>query len=223
MSSAILKVGFEVEGGWEGTPGISPFKDITLISDHSINGQTLTANPIVAPHVGEAVSPPLSYADEDWKGWLEEHWPNAAPPNRTNHTCGFHIHASFGSMKDYTLLTSKVFLLEVRDHLLKVGEEIGLPRAHDFWRRMLGKNTFCTLTFDATPQIQLLQKGGGIHRVRYGWLNFSWNVHGTMEFRALPTFRDATTAVKFANAYFTFVDSWLDAHRAVPLRKEFTF
>src|SRR5512136_62524 len=93
-TSKILKVGFEIEGGWEGKPGVAPFTDCMVIADHSINGQTLHgAEPIDAPHVGEVVSEPIPYA-EDWEGWLTTHWPNAEPEHRTNRTCGFHIHLS---------------------------------------------------------------------------------------------------------------------------------
>jgi hypothetical protein len=208
--SFISKVGFELEGGWDGEPGISPFPDLQLIVDHSINGQTLHTAPIVAVHVGEAVSPPLLFEEEAaWVEWLRSHWPNAAlTANRTNSTCGYHIHVSFFSLKAYTLLTSKVFLFELRKAVLEWGKEAKLPSKHAFWTRVNGGNTFCTINFEANRQMALRSKAG-VQRVRYGWLNFASGIHGTMEFRALPTFRDAEVGVTFAKKYFSFIDSYL--------------
>jgi hypothetical protein len=227
--SRILKVGFELEGGWKGDPGISPFTDISLIADHSVNGQTLLGGALRAPHVGEAVSPPINFeeAGDDvgthkWELWLLSHWPNADPPNRTNNTCGFHIHTSFASLRDYALLTSKTFAFSLKEQLLQLGKELRLPPKHLFWSRMEGKNTFCTLLYDPAPQMELRQKDG-VQRVRYGWLNFAYRVHGTMEFRALPTFRDAAVGVRFATTYFNFIESWLEEKKDLVLERERKF
>ncbi len=228
LTSRILRVGFELEGGWAGEPRVSPFKDLTLIADPSINGQTLKTAPIKAVHVGEAVSPPMVYgaveADSkvDWKEWLLSHWPNAEGKDRTNHTCGFHIHLSVLSLKDYSLLTSKLFLFQLRDRMAEVGKKVDLPSKHEFWNRVGGKNAFCTLLFDPAHQMKV-KKDGEIHRCRYGWLNFSWRAHGTMEFRALPTFRDAPVGLRFAVEYFNFVDEWLEANKGVELVREAKF
>lgn len=207
--SRIFKVGFELEGGWKGEPGISPFKDISLIADHSINGQTLKgARALAAPHIGEAVSPPIPFEGEEWKAWLESHWPNADPPDRTNRTCGFHIHTSFQDFLSYSLLSSKSFLLTLRDRMLELGRELDLPSKHVFWERAHGANTFCSLFFDAASQMKVHTKS--LSRTRYGWLNFSYGLHQTLEFRALPTFRDSWVGIRFAEAYFQLVDGWLE-------------
>lgn len=218
--SRILKVGFEMEGGWAGEPGVAPFNDCKVVADHSINGQTLgMAARIDAPHVGEVVSLPISYEpftpegpEPYWHNWLVGHWPNAEPEHRTNRTCGFHIHLSVESAMDYTHLSSKSFLLLLRDRMMEVGRELKLPKKHVFWERMAGANSFCDLFFDAGAQMAVKQKG--INKVRYGWLNFSYGLHGTLEFRALPTFRDSHVAARFAREYFTLVDFWLDSQPA---------
>jgi hypothetical protein len=147
--------------------------------------------------------------ESDWQGWLTTHWPNAAPEHRTNRTCGFHIHISLDNWRSYAHLTSKSFLLALRDRMIEVGKEVDLPKKHSFWERMHGANTFCDLFFDPAAQMRLTTKGG---RVRYGWLNFAFNMHGTVEFRALPTFRDAHVAVRFSDEYFQLVERWLAAH-----------
>lgn len=214
----IDRVGFEIEGGWDGEEGISPIPE-ALIQDLSINGQTLGASAAIsARHVGEAVSPPISYLDGPWQDWLLSRWPNAAPEHRTNRTCGFHIHLSTWSLRDYALLSSKTFLLQLRDEMIKLGKEVKLPKKHVFWERMEGKNTFCDFFFDPAQQLKITTKG--IHRERYGWLNFSYGVHGTVEFRALPTFRDGEVALQFASTYFNLVNAFLEARKDLKLVKK---
>lgn len=210
----ISKVGFEIEGGWDGEPFISPFEDISLVHDNSINGQTLASAPrILAQHVGEAVSPPIE-VEGKWKEWLVDHWPNAAPANRTNRTCGLHIHISLKSLRDYSLLGSKSFLYGVKEEMMDVGKKMKLPKKHVFWERMEGANSFAPIDFDAAQQMRVTQKGG---RNRYGWLNFAWAMHGTVEFRALPTFRDSKVAVAFVSRYLNFVEEWLDENQEMSL------
>lgn len=205
--SAVKSIGFEIEGGWDGTIGVSPFKDISLIHDHSINGQTLEDRRIVACHIGEAVSPPFLLED-DWVGWLTSHWPNAEPPNRANNTCGFHIHVATHSKRDYSLLTYKSFLFYLRDRMMLHGQKVDLPKSHNFWKRMDGFNRFCQLDFNPAAQICLI-KTNGVQNTRYGWLNYSWRAHGTIEFRALPTFRDASVGKSFAVEYVRTIDDFL--------------
>lgn len=226
--SHILQVGFEIEGGWKGTPRVSPFTDITLIEDHSINGQTLKGEPIRATHVGEAVSPPIDFNEvqdgkPSWEIWLSSHWPDADPPHRTNSTCGFHIHASLDNFLNYSLLTSKTAVFWLRDQLIAHANTLKLRPKHSFWNRMNGANQFCNFQTDPARQMRLNSKNGS--RDRYGFLNYSYGVHGTVEFRALPTFRDAHIAVSFANAYFKFLDQWLDDNQPeqLPLVRQTTF
>lgn len=229
--SHLLKVGFEIEGGWAGKRGASPFKDLTLIKDGSINGQTLRDHQITATHIGEAVSPPIDLQElvgggdcaiPKWQDWLEAHWPDADPPNRANNTCGFHIHVSVKSLRDYALLSSKSFPFELRERMMTLGKEVNLPKKHYFWSRMEGKNSFCTLLYDPAKQMGIDSKEE-INRTRYGWFNFAYKIHGTLEFRALPTFRDAHVAVLFTREYLAFLESWLDQHQSVSLEREVSF
>lgn len=207
----IKQVGFEIEGGWKGTPGVCPVPGPgSFTSDNSINGQSLSGSlPISATHVGEAVSLPMAYSSPTWRTWLLMNWPNADPPNRTNRTCGFHIHLSTYNLKQYSFLTSKALLFDVHRNLEALGKEIGLPERHLFWQRMAGLNRFCRLDFDATAQMEVAPTNRANNQVRYGYLNFSWKLHGTMEFRALPTFRDANIALRFAEVYLATVENFL--------------
>jgi hypothetical protein len=219
--TAIFKVGFEIEGGWAGSPGIAPCQKrscCSFIADHSINGQTLVTDPLSAPHIGECVSDPIQLEGGGWQQWILDHWPNADPAQRTNNTCGYHVHISLKSMKDYTLLTSKAFLYDLREHMLEVGQVLKLPKSHPYWGRIHGKNNFCGVYFDPARQMQIDIKTG-IRRDRYGWLNFSWGLHGTMEFRALPTFRDAPIALRCTEEYLVFVENWLARNRGLTLKR----
>lgn len=229
----IAKVGFELEGGWNGTRRVSPFPDLTLITDGSINGQQLVDAPIHAVHVGEAVSAPIEVEAVDpegqllWEKWLLEHWPNAAAPNRTNSTCGFHIHISLKSHKDYYLLSSKIYLLDLQKAMQSLGKRLigewdASAEAERFWLRVSGKNAFCGMFFDPAKQMKV-KKDGGIHKVRYGWLNFSWAAHGTMEFRALPLFFEPTLGVRFAREFFFFTNAWLEEMGEREVVKEVQF
>lgn len=221
----IYKVGFEIEGGWDGAKGVAPCNKgkncCSWIADGSINGQQLAEDPIAATHVGECVSAPIPF-EGAWKEWLQTHWPNATnKKHRTNNTCGLHIHISVESLKDYTLLTSKRFLLDVQANLLEAGRVRGLPGNHYYWGRIQGNNPFCLLDFNAVAQMRLGDKAG-IHKERYGWMNFAWNIHGTIEFRAFPTFVTAEEALFFTETYLNFVEDWLERNSARPLVREFS-
>lgn len=215
----IAAVGFEIEGGWKGEEGKSPFKDITLIRDDSINGQSIgNSNAIAADHIGEAVSPVIPFDDVKWRAWLEEHWPNADKENRTNRTCGFHIHISTINVRDYVMLTGKNFLYGLQKTLMTRGEKMKLHKKHVFWERMQGLNRFCSLDFDVTRQMKLKKGEQHGRPERYGFLNFAWDVYGTMEFRALPTFRDAHIAVGMSETFFNYVNQYLDEVQNVKVK-----
>lgn len=214
----IDKVGFEIEGGWAGTPGISPFPDISLKREGSINGQTLFgAKPIEAVHIGEAVSPPLNYEKDAWEEWLLSHWPDAEPKHRTNRTCGLHVHISTKSMKDYSLLSSKSFLTQLQTEMVKLGKKLNLPPKHVFWERMYGYNEFCGFDFDPAKQMRVTNGAG--NRTRYGYLNYCYRLHGTIEFRALPTFRDGSIALRFISLYFDQVNAYLASVGKVEIKR----
>jgi hypothetical protein len=206
----IRSVGFEIEGGWGGIRGVHPFPGQRLIVDGSINGQTLGDAPAIrAIHVGEITSPPILYT-EDWAQWLLTHWPNAPIKDRSNRTCGFHIHLSTHNLKQYSMLTSKALHKEILLRLMALAKKVELPSKHYFWQRIAGLNRFCTEQFDAYAQMHTVHAGNRTNNVvRYGVFNFCWRLHGTLEFRALPTFRDAKIGVAFATAYLSTIEQFL--------------
>lgn len=202
----INMVGLEVEGGWDGERYKSPF-DLPIIADFSIDGRTLQSdNPLRCNHIGEVVSKPM-LPDPDAVGvWIDKYW-----PAYTNITCGFHIHTSYKSMRDYTALTTKGFLIELVNSIRLKAVEAGLKSNHYLFQRLNGGNPFTTFNFDASSQICLKQKSVG-NRTRYGMLNFAWGIHGTVEFRAFPTFESANLARLFTFHYLSFIEQYLDEH-----------
>lgn len=208
----LYKIGLEVEGGWDGQKGRKPF-DIPIISDFSIDGRTLASDkPFIGiPHVGEVVSTPMDPALDEIERWIHKYW-----PKYTNITCGYHIHLSTKSVKDYCHLTTKTFLFGVVSELVRLAKVEKLPREHYIWARLEGRNPFTMLNFDASNQIRMKQKSVG-DRTRYGMLNYAWNIHGTVEFRAFPTFETPEMAYKFTKCYLDYVSSFLEtANRFTP-------
>lgn len=204
--SAINLVGLEVEGGWNGKPMVPPFEDIDLAADLSIDGTTMTTdNRLLLPHVGEAISPPLPVEAVD--DWIERHWPHG-----TNITCGYHIHVSLKNNLHYMLLTRKSFMLQVMRNMRSLALDLGLPPNHYIWHRLSGTNPFCTYQFDAGAQMEIKKKRVS-DRTRYGFLNFAKGVHGTMEFRALPTFENAILAKRFTHLYLNLIEEYCEKER----------
>lgn len=205
MAEHLKYVGLEVEGGWDGEKGRRPFSS-KLIADHSVDGRTLQSDcPLTCTHVGEVVSSPMpAYNWKEISDWINIHW-----PQYTNITCGYHIHVSTQNVLDYVKLTKKLFMVGLVERVREKCVELNLPPKHYIYKRMRGDNPFSGFNFDTSNQIRLNRKSVG-DRTRYGVLNFSWGLHGTVEFRGYPTFPNKDEAHEFTKLYLDFVDSYLD-------------
>jgi hypothetical protein len=198
----IKLVGLEVEGGWNGKPFVPPFEALALTYDHSIDGTTMpTDKRLVCQHIGEAISPPIEV--DKVADWIEKYW-----PQHTNITCGYHIHLSFHSPLHYMLLTKKSYAIRLKKAMENLARERNLPPEHYIWHRLSGRNPFCNMDFDSAGQMSVTQKRVGM-RVRYGFLNFALNIHGTMEFRALPTFDNTDDARAFTFHFFNVTEQYV--------------
>ena len=199
----INRVGLEVEGGWNGKPGVPPFDDLRLVADHSIDGTTLpTDKRLETPHVGEAVSEPLEVAQI--ADWIGKYWPHA-----TNITCGYHIHISLKNPLHYMLLTKKTYAIRLKKAMEALARERGLGPDHYIWMRLRGNNPFCNIDFDSSGQMAVKEKRVGM-RIRYGFLNFALGIHGTMEFRALPTFDNVDDARAFTFHFLNTTEQFIE-------------
>jgi len=123
--------------------------------------------------IGECISRPLNI--EELRSWI-----GAYTPNVVNETCGLHIHVSMKEEKQYLKLTNREFY----DHFLKWmenwGNEVGLPKKHEFWSRLKGNNKYCRREF--TPEVQLAMT----HKpendpTRRTHLNFCYNIEDPVD------------------------------------------
>lgn len=198
MLNHINKIGVELEGGWKNT---FPEDDPTEIyADHSVHLGGFT-------HIGEIASPPLLL--EEAIKWTDVHYPDGSDT-----TCGMHIHVSVKDDLAYARLSvSPHFYMK----FLLWGKAFcdTLPKGDDrdrFYSRLKGDNRFCALKFIPSRQIPLKRKGGGNNvdaNPRYTQLNFAKGVHGTVENRTFPIFKEKETALKVIEAYVGLVEEFL--------------
>lgn len=197
--SHIKGIGLELEGGWH-----REFDDAQIGSDGSVRCPSNITR--ATGHFGELVSPVLTM--ETWEEWLRKHYPNG-----TDTSCGFHIHLSFGDIRDYDRLIKMKFY---RYFLLKWaewGEELmpaaGATIPQTFHER-LGKNgrfnSYAQRIFQPSKQLHHNYKADG----RRCHLNFCYGLHGTMENRLLPMFEEKELGVAAVRYYLEMVNTYLD-------------
>jgi hypothetical protein len=196
------KVGLEVEGNWNGTPGISPFS-FPLKRDVSV--QRIGAH----AHYGEAATPEPLQPHEVEK-WLVTHWPNAA-----GHDSGLHCHVSVADPNlNYPRLQVRPFFDLLCANLEKWGKE-NIPDRNDIFWYLLGvhgecnQNRFCSRKFDPFKQMKLKDKTDNVRRLM---LNYCWAMHGTVECRVWPVFAQGPkVAASSVMVWIDTVEDWLRA------------
>jgi hypothetical protein len=180
---AIARVGVEIEGGWSHQP-------YGYREDHSVE----TFDSAIS---GEAVSRPYASLPK-LLAWQERNW-----PTEVNGTCGYHVHVSFRKPGYYdALVQSDTLLTAFVDHMTEWGKTWGV-RNINFFNRLDGRNGYCWRVWNATDQIAAYQKDS----CRYALLNFCWSLHGTLECRAFPAFKRASTAAAVLTEYLNFINS----------------
>lgn len=193
----IRLIGVELEGAWEATPsggGGSRHDDASVDIDNDEDDEGNTE----FEFVGEFVSAPSSL--EGIVEFLENHY-----PDKSNASCGFHIHISVTSPLRYQQLMSEAFHEDFKRWARKWAESVKLPRTHTFWERLAGRNHYCEDKFHADEQVCLKQH----EQPRYTHLNYAWGCHGTLECRLMPMFRDLPIAISCVKNYVAFVEEWL--------------
>lgn len=211
----IDKVGPELEGGWTchcdarfmATRGdMVVHRDGTVSSDRysydtgqASNTVTCRCQPsrlrhdgsvgVTADWVGE-ISPDHGLPLKDVVGWMKTYYPQAI-----NTSCGMHVHISLKDYGDYTRLMTPEFEGFLMDQLAAWGKAYKVPPRHAFWHRLLGLNRYCQRGI--TDSIIQRQRSA-TRRIddRYYALNFCYGLHGTMEVRVLPMFKDVNTAIR---------------------------
>lgn len=188
-ASPINKVGVELEGGWNQIPD-----GCHLQHDGSVSVADIA-------HVGEIVSQPMN---------LEEilSWMNLCYPQKTNATCGLHVHVSVKNTLHYSRLMDREFHQYFFKKMKEWGERIRVNKASAFWKRLAGNNSFARRTnIDPDAQASVRGKDG----VRYRLLNFCWRLHGTMEMRLLPAFQKKELAMSAVKEEVILVEKYLSA------------
>lgn len=129
-------------------------------------------------------------------------------PDEADASCGMHVHVSFDAL-DITMLNSPAFFRYFNQRWQDWGNRMGLAPAGQFFRRLMGRNTYCRrMDYDAP-----IERIAG--QDRYHQLNFSsFGDHGTVECRLLPMFRRASLGVAAVQELLDIYETYLHNQEA---------
>jgi hypothetical protein len=99
-----------------------------------------------------------------------------------------------------------------------LAQELELPETHYIFHRLDGANPFAHFDVHPCEQVTVREKRIGM-RVRYAAFNYCFSMHGTLEYRLLPMFKDAATAINFIQVYLSTVETFLEANKNHNLSK----
>lgn len=205
------KIGIELEGAWDEEPALVARKVTGGKNNHDGSVQRLDG------FMGEIVTRPhtvLEHAIKDVR---------AIYPARVNTTCGLHVHLSYKSPLDLSVLADKPFWEYFQERWAAWGKEHEAAMgdlAKYFWSRYEGRwvaenadrgghrKNFCKAEFN--PAVQLKDPN---QEHRYTQINFSsWHKYQTVETRMLPMFRDVELAVDAIEETVDIFDTYLNSH-----------
>lgn len=197
----INKMGVEIEGGWKTRPP-------RYHQDGSVHGSNVQ-------FYGEIVSRPM-LSRVDVKRFVKNHY-----PDRTNISCGFHIHVSFKKQSDYDKLMTKKFYNVFLENAREWGKENKIKKGSYFWKRLDGKNNWCKSLIGKDSGLFLLstiEKQFSAHGKcgpRYFHLNFCKDAHNTVECRLFPTFQKHELAEKAIDFFWNLCNNYVIKTKAV--------
>ena len=175
---AIDRVGIELEGAWK----ISR-RNLQMTHDGSVCDFSSTVNDTC--RTGEVVSPPLGYWSDLVK-FIQDNY-----PDHINRTCGLHVHISTPTIGAYEALMNQRYHDFLMRSLKIWGKKNKVIPAHSFWRRLSGSEHYCRGIYQPENQVYQTGKGGS----RYTQINYCHGLHGTMEVRVLPMFKQKNLAI----------------------------
>lgn len=202
-----LQMGVELEGSWTSSRkavaakvrGAKPIDDRSVHIGHGDPGEIVTR-----PHDS------LDALCED----VLVLWPESV-----NDSCGFHIHASFTPL-NASLIATRSFYDYFKESWNEWGIRMKLPRNHEFWNRLAGKNKFAKDVFNPDEQLKGF-RGAPQNDRRYSILNFfAWEKHRTIECRLLPMFTDKEIGVSAIRHMSAVYNKYLGSHTFEPLTFE---
>lgn len=182
----IAAIGVEIEGGWDRDISANIYYDGSVEVDSDRKS-------------GEICSPPLRQLRQ------AESWIAANYPDHTNSTCGLHVHISLKKNLDYSKLMSEEFYAYFLEGIKFWAEAEEIIPSSPFWSRLAGANSYCKKIFCPDAQIVRTDKSS----VRYAHLNYCFALHGTLECRLFPAWKNAKIAVSCLRAYIHIVEFWL--------------
>lgn len=192
----IDKIGVEIEGGWF-YDNFSSFW--TKQDDGSVYiGHDDDEDDENYYHIGEIIS----YPTRDLLMLLHQIKDNY--PDKTNHTCGLHIHTSFKSKLMYAHLMEFSFY-EFFIERWKAWGEGRVKKYTSFWKRLDGENEYCQIAH--RPDCQVTYK---CKKDRYTQLNYCYSLHQTIENRLLPAFQNVDLSLSAIEEYVSIIDDYLD-------------
>lgn len=186
----IDKVGVELEGAWEMYDEYGN-KIRNQMPRHLKGDSSVECYPENGDFnegegwTGEIASHPIVPDSHILGQWIARNY-----PDRTDETCGLHVHFSLKNDNDYAKLITPAFCNFVNAELEKFGTAYKLPNTHELWKRINGARSYCAKVFKGEEQIN------NETRDRYTQVNFrAYHIHGTVEIRTLPGFRDCHVAI----------------------------
>lgn len=172
-----LKIGIEIEGKW---------RDLDAAKSRANNlGMTYCSDGSVRD-TGTA----CGYEFQTRPGSLREALTQLIElyPDETGRDCGMHVHVSFQSATDVTLLATHAFYSYFKRRWEEWGRANNLDENSQFYVRLNGGNDYC--------RVNATEFSDPLRCDRYHQLNFSaWDAHKTVECRLLPMFHNQRLAV----------------------------
>lgn len=215
FGSYIDKVGLEIEGGWvceDGYRGGNLASDgQSVVFDRSVRFRRSRTQNNEDEHFvcGEINSVPLNN-HSDINKFLGLYW-----PDKTNSTCGFHIHLSFKEEAYYDTLMNRDFYHLFKSRLPQIESKLKLGAITK--NRIAGKNRYCKDEWHPTSQKRSDEK---YNDYRYAMINFCWNIHRTMEVRVFSSHIAQEKSYGIVKWWVDLVNEYLTANIEVIKREK---
>lgn len=205
----VQKIGVELEGGWSKLPtlprGYKIEGDGSVFSDGAIGSHPKYNQMINGGKKGELAIGP--FAPAQLATSIKRFYPDLV-----DKTCGMHVHMSFATVYEYTLLAdTPVYQETIMHYLLKWAAQENFPESHHIWDRLKGKNKYCVKEFWPYAQMDKTSKGygmdGGGHR--YTAISYQWSRYKTVECRALPMMDNVDQAIRAIREVYRITNAYL--------------
>ena len=228
----IVKIGVELEGGWNEMPDNEHDHRNWLYSsymwhdDSSVEGLEYGGEQCgdcdyccndegdhcynqESGHSGEIISYPMPI-DGTWRNWVHRYY-----PEDMNSSCGGHFHVSFDNIQAFELLCTREFFNHFIQELTRWGKKANI-RNQNFWDRLADENNMCNIDYRGEQQLYI--RNDNYPNCRYSALNYQYHKHGTLEIRILPIFIDSKIYCKAVEVSMGIIQKYLDKMANKPIQ-----